>query len=137
MNAIALAATPAQTMLAVLAVHQIAAIAGNQRVCNIISQYAFMGDYYMQRAREWALYFAPINDIICDAESRRENESVLTLRFGFSYYCNVIEKINIHCMYCLSCGEYAFSFRPYYTNVAKVLCTCQGWHDEYDRQEQE
>ena len=122
----------ADTMLAVLAVHQIAAIAGNQRVCNLIIQYAYLGDYHMQCARDWALYFAPVLRTIRAAESRvtsYSNENAASLTFKLLWYHD--ETINIRCIYCWLCGEYSCCLRPIHY-VAKIECDCSvEW--VYDR----
>ena len=120
-------------------VDNIPEIAGIQQVRDMIKEYAYTGDFYMNKAKEFAERFKSVNSTIRRAYSRNNpilfymNEIYLyhqninkhqEWKFGFnSCNDNNEEHIQINSANCYICGEYIEGYSFVTTNLS--YCTCQ------------
>ena len=111
-------------------VHQFAQIAGNRRVCDLINQYAYLGDYHMMRARQWAQYFWPVLSMLPFARAYCGD---MTYRFVLEIFDDTeddrgyLSERLTYTMSCPYCGE--FVVHNVKASCKIPMCECPFWDD--------
>jgi hypothetical protein len=127
-------------------VNNIPQIAGIFQVRDMIKSFVYTGEWYMNKAKEFAKRFKLVNETIRRAYSRNNPISIYMnqvylyhqninkqqeWKFGFnSNNDDNVEHLQLNSANCYVCGEYIEEYSLVRTNLS--YCTCQHNQEDFD-----